>query len=909
MSKPFFTPEQAIDAIIDRYKDDDGRQSNRWGARNPDRDDVTVVNYSYPGVGDVYGDGTKPLAPDQIDDFERYILLIEDVANIDLVRVEPQRLHSDDGDLRIQRWDEGGGQAYGNRVWTPHGYAITDALVTVNDIVTQRLSLHEMGHALGLYHPGNYNGPGHTYADDATHFQDSTQYTIMSYFGGNETGASYGRPESATFMVHDVMALQYLYGANDIAFAGDTIYGFNSNTDRDAWTATLSFENIYGAIWDAGGIDTIDASEYLRSSTINLGEYEFSSLNGQTYNLAIVPGAVIENAIGGLADDRLHGNSSNNVLTGGAGYDWMYGYAGDDTLFGGTWGDYSGISDGRDGNYLAGGSGDDTLYGTDGYDSIYGGDDDDYLRGNGDVDFLDGGGGQDAASYVHAPSRVVVDLVAGTASGGDGADWLRAIEDVHGSAYDDRLIGNGGGNALYGRRGDDYLLGNAGDDHLDGGEDSDVVSYANATSGMIVDLLAGTAVGGDGQDTLVSIEHVFGSDHRDIIGGTTGSNTILGYDGGDILFAGTYRDDDGNTDWFTNVLNGGGGNDVLYGADGNDRLLGGAGGDRLVGNAGSDTLDGGEDVDTVDYTHAEAGVTVDLDAGTASGGDGTDRLVSIERVYGSAFDDRLVGDDGDNLLNGRDGYDTLIGGDGADTLHAGFDTDGSLLVAGDETDYGGDGDVASNRLHGSNGSDYVRGGDGNDIMTGGDASDYLMGNGGNDTIDGGAGIDTIYHDYATAGVRVDLANGTSSGGDGSDTLRNIEWADGSRFDDHLTGSAGANRLRGLDGDDVILGGLGADTISGDGGDDWLFGRSYDRATDVFVFAPGHGADRIRDFENGVDRIRYDQFWSDAPTSFSALTITNDGSNAIVSVTDDSSFGSIELYRMAGDLDASDFLFT
>ena len=87
--------------------------------------------------------------------------------------------------------------------------------------------------------------------------------------------------------------------------------------------------------------------------------------------------------------------------------------------------------------------------------------------------------------------------------------------------------------------------------------------------------------------------------------------------------------------------------DYLDGLAGSDTIRGEGGDDRLVGGPGNDLLDGGADGrfgDMVDYIGSPTGVTVDLQAGTASDGfGGSDVLVSIERVGGSNYADTLVG--------------------------------------------------------------------------------------------------------------------------------------------------------------------------------------------------------------------------------------------------------------------------
>ena len=157
---------------------------------------------------------------------------------------------------------------------------------------------HELGHSLGLSHPGNYNfsddndGDGIpdpiTYDGDAFYFQDSHQYTIMSYFDSYETGAQnidwnlmrFVYP--STPMVDDVFVIQQKYGVETDTRTGDTTYGFNA-TD-DVWNEAMRFEDgemsTIFTIWDAGGNDTLDLSGYYTDSVIDLREGAYSSAGG-----------------------------------------------------------------------------------------------------------------------------------------------------------------------------------------------------------------------------------------------------------------------------------------------------------------------------------------------------------------------------------------------------------------------------------------------------------------------------------------------------------------------------------------------------------------------------------------------------------------------------------------------------
>ena len=200
-----------------------------------------------------------------------------------------------------------------------------------------RTILHEMGHALGLSHPGNYNAQPNvtlTYEANAEYFQDSLQYSIMSYFASSSTGAV-RTSFAATPMAHDIAAMQSLYGANPTTRTGDTVYGFNSNAGLPAYDFSQNTSPVI-AIWDAGGRDTLDFSGWSSASRIDLEPGASSDGGGQTTNVQIAFGAWIENAIGGAGNDVISGNSANNRLQGGGGDDSLNGLAGTDRAEGGA---------------------------------------------------------------------------------------------------------------------------------------------------------------------------------------------------------------------------------------------------------------------------------------------------------------------------------------------------------------------------------------------------------------------------------------------------------------------------------------------------------------------------------------------------------------------------------------------
>jgi Ca2+-binding RTX toxin-like protein len=254
--------------------------------------------------------------------------------------------------------------------------------------------VHETGHTLGLSHPGDYNfgddndGDGEpdpiTFKGDAFYAQDTRQYTIMSYFDSYDTGQKQSFIDwsvmrvvyASTPMVHDILAIQAIYGADPTTRTGNTTYGFNATAD--VTNPVMSFlpgeRAAIFTIYDAGGNDTLDLSGYKTSSIIDLRPGSYSSAGGADHqltlaeinannaaaglpersqflydvyfkgvpgtndglswieqtgvtdflmheNIGIAYGTIIENAIGGSGNDRIIGNSAANRLTGGAGAD------------------------------------------------------------------------------------------------------------------------------------------------------------------------------------------------------------------------------------------------------------------------------------------------------------------------------------------------------------------------------------------------------------------------------------------------------------------------------------------------------------------------------------------------------------------------------------------------------------
>ena len=112
----------------------------------------------------------------------------------------------------------------------------------------------------------------------------------------------------------------------------DTTYGFNSNTGKAETTLTSAADKPDFNVWDERGNDTFDFSGFKQDQIINLRGGSFSSVGGLKENVRIGEKTVIENAVGGHGNDRIIGNSADNVLTGGAGADTLVGGGGWNTF-------------------------------------------------------------------------------------------------------------------------------------------------------------------------------------------------------------------------------------------------------------------------------------------------------------------------------------------------------------------------------------------------------------------------------------------------------------------------------------------------------------------------------------------------------------------------------------------------
>lgn len=694
--------------------------------------------------------------------------------------------------------------------------------------------IHETGHALGLDHMGEYNGSG---AWAPSSYQDSTVYSLMSYFGpswGSSSSAGAGLVAWAdwvgadgklyspqTPMINDIMAIQAIYGVETTTRTGDSVYGFNCNiTGPSAQLYNFAAnKNPIMALFDSGGIDTLDLSGWSTSSSISLVAGSFSSCNSMTNNISIAYTCDIENAVGGAGADNIVGNHLNNRLDGGAGSDVLNGGAGDDIL-------------------IAGG-GNDTLIGGEGKDQVnFSGTFSSYtynynaslqswtfnsvssgmdvISGVELFNFLDGvKTSNQILGTATPPSAPVVSITASTISLSEGNSGSTAfnftvkLDKASTTAQTVKwTVAGTGSSAASANDFTSALTGTA-------------TFAAGQTSATLQVMVAG--------DTAVEANETFavslsGPSAGLTLGGTSGVATISN-------------------------------DDVAPPADDFAASTATTG---LVSVNGVSTKGVIEKIDDCDLFKVvlTAGVSYAFDLSRTSGS-----LDPYLELYTSGLSFLMASDNASNTVKDSKIIFTAAA-TGTYYLAAwdvGVGTGGYAITAKIVTSLNLTGDGGGNLLVGAGYDDILMGLGGNDVLTGNAGADVLDGGIGADWMDGGTGNDTYIVDNA-----MDSVVETSSTG-GVDLVKSsVTLALGANVENlTLTGSAAlsatgnslANVIQGNAAANVLSGGPGNDVLVGSGGNDTLVGGL---GSDVFVFnvlANSNNMDTVIDFQPGVDKIQ------------------------------------------------------
>ena len=633
--------------------------------------------------------------------------------------------------------------------------------------------IHEIGHALGLGHPGDYNGSIGTDNVGNQFEADARIFTVMSYSSesDNEHTSEFALDIiPGTPMIYDIAAIWTIYGKPAEAInPGNNTYTAQIIPDLRLSQEAGFFPTISKTIVDEDGIDTLF-----------LGDSDDIIVFAEDPDTGLLLGL---GSIKGAPQDLENGKAAWNLIFIGE-IEYIYGGAGDDIIAGGP-----------AGNRLYGEQGDDIIHGGTGADQfmfqpgdrpdLYTDFIQDFNPQEGDrlnlaaytsitsipqhsvttiigtnstVIDLDNNGYYDIVLYDYTKPLKASDFIfhgqephpteepdpnptptpdpdTGTIKGTPYDDNPLAgtsdNDNMEGLQGNDNIIGGPGNDRIDGGEGDDIIEGGPGADTLIGGNGTDTISYLFSREHVIINLEQLTAQDGDAQGDILNedIENIYGSSYNDTLTGNRHSNLIFGDSG----------------------------NDTIHGREGNDYLSGGP---------GEDTINGGPGQDFASYSEAKSGITVRLRTGTGERGEANgDSLTSIENLAGSNYNDILDGNEEDNLL-------------------AGF-----------------------------NGNDRIYGREGDDFLSGGPGADYLL---------GGPGEDTIAYTFSPAGVTVRLHNGTASGGHAKgDTFREIENISGSNYNDTLAGDEKDNSLFGLEGNDTLYGGPGNTTSNSD----YLAGQS------------------------------------------------------------------------------------
>ena len=482
-----------------------------------------------------------------------------------------------------------------------------------------------------------------------------------------------------------------------------------------------------------------------------------------------------------------------------------------------------------------------------------------------------------------------------------------AADTINGTASGDSILyGLGGNDTINGLAGNDIMYGGDGNDTLDGGIGTDKMYGGLGDDIYIVDVAADTVteVAGEGTDTVKTLlaSYTLGAnlENLEYTGtaaftgtGNTLNNTITGGTGTSdtYVLTGTAANytftaiDATHTQITDSRGAAGDGTDIVIGIENikfgtaaavalSSLLVapftGTTGADSITGTTGADTMIGytGDDTYTVD--NAGDIVTEALNEGidTVNASVNYTLAANVEKLNLTGAAITGTGNGLDNAITGNALNNTLDGGMGADTLDGGLGTDAMTGAAGDDAfivDNIGDTaiEVAGGGIDTVKASvDFTLGAEVEKLImlagavsgTGNSLDNTITGNAGNNNIDGGMGSNDVFvltgnrtdYTYTVIDATTTRIVDNRAGGDGTDTISNIEtvqFAGGVTYavdvlrSNIISGTSGVDSLTGSAGNDTLDGGLGADAMSGLAGDDIYL---VDDAGDTIVEIAGEG---------------------------------------------------------------------
>ncbi|MFL9881276.1 calcium-binding protein, partial [Herbaspirillum rhizosphaerae] len=688
------------------------------------------------------------------------------------------------------------------------------------------------------------DGPTHLLDSRSVVIKDASVYTDLIYLDPRNGSSVWVLPAQGT--PHEIHAGDggvTIYGsnANDLIYGGagaDTIIGGSGNT---------YFEGGAGADILTGGTQGVNTAGYKTSTagvTVDLTTGLGTGGDAQGDVLSN-----IQNLIGSAYNDTFVANNKVNNLDGGSG--------GSDTVSYAT--STSGVTVNLITNTGSGGYAEGDTYVA--IQNVTGSAFNDIFIANTLANRFNGGsGGSDTVSYASSTAGVTVNLSTGVGAGGSAAgDTYVHIQNIIGSAFDDTFIANIDANSFDGGT---------------GGQDT--VSYANSAAGVSVNLVSGRGVGGDAEgDTYNRIQNVIGSAFDDVFIAGPDSHTFNGGSGGSDTV--NYGASNAGVTVNMVTMTGTGGYAQNNSYVNIQNATGSSYSDTFISGVGANHFDGGlAGSDTVSYALSNAGVTVSLYDGTASGGYAQgDTLAHIQNVIGSNFDDTFIASSEVNNFEGGGGVNTvsyfyatgsvaidltntigtgtggslyangdsfshiqnLIGGASDDTFIASADAnklDGGVSTATshNRVSYAASNAAVTVDLNYTNGTGtsggYAQGDQLLNIqdLTGSNFNDTFVANAANNNFDGGGGSNRVSYAASNVAVIVDLVDGTGSGGYAAgDTYVNIQNVTGSGQSDTFIASAAANAFDGGSG--------GSDTVS--------YARASDGVGVTVNLATGNGS--------------------------------------------------------------------